>query len=58
MRPHVSFVVAIRDLRYAGDLLRRVEIFLDGILALANRNRLAAEVIFVEWIASRWDGSG
>jgi hypothetical protein len=45
----VSFVAAVRDLRYGGDLLRRVDIFLQGILRLANRHRLACEVILVEW---------
>jgi len=29
--------------------LRRVDIFLHGIIGLANRHRLAAEVILVEW---------
>ncbi len=47
--PLVSFVAALRDLSYGGDLLRRVRIFLDGIIVLANRNRLPCEVILVAW---------
>lgn len=49
MQPRVSFVAALRDLSYGGDLLRRVDIFLHGIITLANRHRLTAEVILVEW---------
>jgi hypothetical protein len=49
MTPRVSFVAALRDPSYGGDLPRRVEIFLNGIVTLANRNALDAEVILVEW---------
>ena len=48
-QPRVSFVAALRDLSYGGDLLRRVGIFLNGIIFLANRHRLRCEVILVEW---------
>jgi hypothetical protein len=48
-QPLVSFVAAVRDPSYGGDLLRRVDIFLHGIIRLANRHRLACEVILVEW---------
>jgi len=45
----VSFVASLWDHGYGGSLLRRVEIFLDGIISLANRHQLDAEVILVEW---------
>lgn len=47
--PRVSFVTCLRDYGYGGSLLRRMEIFLNGIAVLAHRHGLDTEVILVVW---------
>ena len=48
-RPKVSFVFAVHDPEYGGGLLARTQTHLDALIALANRYRLPAEIIIVEW---------
>ena len=42
-------MTCLRDYGYGGSLLRRMEIFLNGITELANRHRIDAEVMLVVW---------
>lgn len=45
----LSFVVTSRNDDFGGDMLRRLRIFSDGLLQLANMHRLSGELIIVEW---------
>jgi hypothetical protein len=47
--PKVSFVFGVHDLEYAGGLLARTQKHVDALIELANRYRLRAEIIIVEW---------
>ena len=47
--PYLSFVVASRNDDHGGDLLRRMQIFVDGLLNQCRRHDLPAELIIVEW---------
>jgi hypothetical protein len=49
MTPRVSFVVGSRNDDHGGNPLRRMELFVHALAALARRHRLAAELIVVEW---------
>ena len=48
-RPLVSFVFAVHDPEYGGNLLGRTQRHLDALIELANRNHLRAEIVIVEW---------
>lgn len=47
--PRVSIVVCARNDDHGGDLLRRMQIFVDGLVEQAWRHRLSGELIIVEW---------
>jgi hypothetical protein len=48
-RPGISIVFGVHNPSYAGDLLGRTQTFLGGLIELANRYRLPAEIVVVEW---------
>lgn len=48
-RPKISFVFPVHDPEYGGGLLARTQKHLDALIALANRYRLRAEILIVEW---------
>jgi hypothetical protein len=48
-QPYLSVVVATRNDDHGVDLLRRTQIFLDGLAAQARRHRVDTELIVVEW---------
>jgi len=47
--PYLSFVVASRNDDHGGGLLRRMQVFVDGLLNQCRRHDLPAELIIVEW---------
>lgn len=47
--PYLSLVVTARNDDHGGNLLRRMQIFVDGWLAQARRYRIPSELIIVEW---------
>lgn len=47
--PKLSFVVALRNEQYGGDLFGRMRSFLRNVAWLSRRQRVRAEVILVEW---------
>jgi hypothetical protein len=48
-KPYVSLVVAARNDNHGGNMLARMQAFLDAWLGQAKRYDLASEVIVVEW---------
>jgi hypothetical protein len=49
LQPYLSVVVATRNDDHGVDLLRRTQIFLDGLAAQAQRHRVDTELVVVEW---------
>jgi hypothetical protein len=47
--PRLSFVVALQNEQYGGDLFGRVRSFLRNVAWLSRRQQVSAEVILVEW---------
>ena len=47
--PYLSIVATSRNDDHGGDLLRRMQIFVDGLLAQCHRHGLDAELVLVEW---------
>jgi hypothetical protein len=47
--PYLSVVVAARNDNHGGNMLRRMQIFVNGILEQCRRHQLDAELIIVEW---------
>lgn len=47
--PYLSVVATSRNDDHGGTLLRRMQIFVDGLIAQCRRHHLAAELILVEW---------
>lgn len=47
--PYLSIVATARNDNHGGDLLRRMQLFVDGLLAQCERYRLPSELILVEW---------
>ncbi len=47
--PYLSVVVTSRNDDHGGDLLRRMQVFVDALASQCERHRLAAELIVVEW---------
>jgi len=47
--PYLSVVVTSRNDDHGGDLLRRMQIFVDGLLGQCRRHGLDAELVLVEW---------
>jgi hypothetical protein len=46
---YLSIVAASRNDHHGGDILKRMTLFMNGLIAQANRHRLPAELIMVEW---------
>jgi len=47
--PYISFVVTARNDDHGGNLLRRMQIFVTGLMEQAKRHNLSVELILVEW---------
>ena len=47
--PYLSIVVASRNDNHGGDMLKRMTIFVNGILHLTQKFKLPTELILVEW---------
>lgn len=47
--PYLSVVATSRNDDHGGSLLRRMQLFVDGLVEQCRRHRLAAELILVEW---------
>lgn len=47
--PYLSIIVASRNDNHGGDMLKRMTIFVNGILHLTKKFKLPTELIFVEW---------
>ena len=48
-QPHLSIVVASRNDRHGGDLLKRMQLFVRGLLEQTRRHGIDGELIIVEW---------
>ena len=49
VRPYLSVVVAARNDDHGGNLLRRLQIFVNALIGQVNRHQLPAELLLVEW---------
>lgn len=49
--PYLSVVVASRNDTHGGNILRRMILFVNGLIAQTNRHKLRVELIIVEWNA-------
>ena len=49
MQPELSIVVASRNDDHGGNLLHRMQVFADGLLALCNKYQLGCELVVIEW---------
>lgn len=47
--PYISFVAGSRNDDHGGQLLRRMNIFVNGLVQQCERHRLRAELVLVEW---------
>jgi hypothetical protein len=47
--PYLTIVATTRNDEHGGGMLRRMQVFVDGLAAQAERHRLDAELILVEW---------
>ena len=48
-RPYLSVVVTARNDDHGGNLLRRMQIFVDGFIAQSRRHNVPTELLLVEW---------
>src|SRR5437879_4036713 len=48
-RPYISFVVTARNDDHGGNLLGRMQVFVNGWIAQSRRHNLPSELIVVEW---------
>ncbi len=51
MKPYITFIAASRNDGHGGDLLKRMKLFIEGLLLQANKFELDIELIIVEWNA-------
>ncbi|OWY19292.1 hypothetical protein C7N43_29295 [Sphingobacteriales bacterium UPWRP_1] len=49
MQPYLSIVVASRNDNHGGDMLKRMTIFVNGLIYQTRKHRLPTELLFVEW---------
>jgi hypothetical protein len=49
LEPHVSVVATSRNDDHGGDLRKRMQVFVGGLAAQADRHRLPLELVLVEW---------
>jgi hypothetical protein len=47
--PYYTFVVTSRNDSHGGNIMKRMRLFMQGLIAQANRHQLPIELIFVEW---------
>jgi len=47
--PYLSIVAASRNDNHGGDMLQRMRLFVNGLIAQTNRHQLPVELIMVEW---------
>ncbi len=47
--PYLSIVATARNDNHGGDLLRRMQLFIDGLIEQCHRYCLPAELVLVEW---------
>jgi len=47
--PYLSIVAASRNDQHAGNVLKRMRLFVSGLIAQTNRHQLPVELIIVEW---------
>jgi hypothetical protein len=47
--PYLSFVVTARNDNHGGDMLRRMQIFVNGLIEQSRRHRVEIELMIVEW---------
>ena len=47
--PYLSLVVAARNDNHGGNMLARMQAFLDAWLVQSARYRLSSEIVVVEW---------
>ncbi|MDB5305838.1 MAG: hypothetical protein JWO38_40, partial [Gemmataceae bacterium] len=47
--PYLSVVAAARNDDHGGNLLGRMQLFVNGLLEQCRRHRLPAELVLVEW---------
>ena len=48
-RPYLSVVVAARNDDHGGNLLHRMQVFINALIGQINRHQLPAELLLVEW---------
>jgi hypothetical protein len=48
-RPYLSVVATARNDDHGGDLLHRMQLFVNGLVSQCERHRLHAELVLVEW---------
>jgi hypothetical protein len=48
-KPYLSVVATSRNDGHGGDILKRMQIFVRGLIDQANRHRLPVELVIVEW---------
>jgi hypothetical protein len=48
-RPYLSIVVASRNDNHGGDMLKRMRIFMKGLIHQCNKFKLPCELLMVEW---------
>lgn len=49
MSPYLSIVVTSRNDNHGGDTMRRMCIFIKGLIAQTNRYQLPCELVFIDW---------
>ena len=49
LQPYLSIVATSRNDNHGGDLLIRMQLFVDGVLAQTEKFRLPTELVLVEW---------
>lgn len=47
--PYISFVATARNDNHGGQLLQRMQVFIDALIEQCARHRLSAELVLVEW---------
>jgi len=47
--PYISFVAVVRNDNYGGDLLDRINLFLNSVIVLSKRYAVPSELVIVEW---------
>src|SRR5205823_4354337 len=47
--PYLSVVTTARNDNHGGDLLYRIGVFVNGLVAQCDRHRIQAELVIVEW---------